>query len=255
MGRRPDGQVDAFGVLLRRYRGARGLTQEELAERAGLHTQEISKLERGVRRTPRTTTVEFLADALRLSPPERVALEAAATPRAVPARPAIGIPPDPIPHFVGRESELSEIHLRLRECRSLAIDGLGGIGKTQLVIRYLHGHLAEYRDGVFWLRADRETSLVEDLAGLAWRLALDERAEPEQERQVEAVVRWLSDHSGWLLVLDNLEPSAPAQQWLPPGLPGRVLVTSRTRQGPAGLHLGPLPFEVARRFLLERTGQ
>src|SRR5215472_10891334 len=164
---RPDGQVDSFGALLRRYRGARGLTQEELAERAGLHAQAISKLERGVRRAPRSTTVEFLAGALRLTAAEREALEAAAKPRTVPPRPAVGIPPDPAPHFVGRESELAQIHLRLRECRSLAIDGLGGTGKTQLVIRYLHAHRAEYGDGVFWLRADRETSLLEDLASLA----------------------------------------------------------------------------------------
>ena len=61
-----DSGVDSFGAILRRYRGARGLTQEQLAERAGLHTQEISKLERGVRRAPRSTTVEFLAEALKL---------------------------------------------------------------------------------------------------------------------------------------------------------------------------------------------
>jgi transcriptional regulator with XRE-family HTH domain len=45
-----------------------GLTQEELAERAGLHAQEISKLERGVLRSPHSTTVEFLARALKLDP-------------------------------------------------------------------------------------------------------------------------------------------------------------------------------------------
>ena len=38
-----------FGDLLRRYRTAAGLTQEELAERAGLSTRGISDLERGAR--------------------------------------------------------------------------------------------------------------------------------------------------------------------------------------------------------------
>src|SRR6266550_3710783 len=73
-----DGGVDSFGAILRRYRGARGLTQDQLAERAGLHTQEISKLERSVRRAPRSTTVEFLAEALKLDASEHDLLVAAA---------------------------------------------------------------------------------------------------------------------------------------------------------------------------------
>jgi len=70
--------TESFGSLLRRHRGARGFTQEELAERAGLHVQEISKLERGVRLSPRSTTVEFLADALKLGAQERAVFVAAA---------------------------------------------------------------------------------------------------------------------------------------------------------------------------------
>src|SRR6266487_511642 len=69
---------DSFGALLRRYRGARGLTQEQLAERAGLHVQEVSKLERNVLRAPRSTTVEFLAVALKLDEQQKEAFIAAA---------------------------------------------------------------------------------------------------------------------------------------------------------------------------------
>jgi tetratricopeptide (TPR) repeat protein/transcriptional regulator with XRE-family HTH domain len=76
MGRK--GEFGSFGPLLRRYRGRRGLTQEELAERAGLHAQEISQLERGVVRRPRSTTIEFLADALKLDARRREALLRAA---------------------------------------------------------------------------------------------------------------------------------------------------------------------------------
>ena len=58
-----------FGELLRHYRIAAGLTQEELAERAGVSIRGISDLERGARRTPHLTTASMLADALALSPP------------------------------------------------------------------------------------------------------------------------------------------------------------------------------------------
>jgi DNA-binding XRE family transcriptional regulator len=69
------------GALLRRYRQAAGLTQEDLAERAGLSVRAISDLERGLHRSPQRDTVRMLADALNLPPDERAAFEAAARTR------------------------------------------------------------------------------------------------------------------------------------------------------------------------------
>lgn len=63
-----------FGHLLRSYRLAAGLTQEQLAERAGLAVNAISALERGERRNPYPQTVALLADALALAPDDREAL-------------------------------------------------------------------------------------------------------------------------------------------------------------------------------------
>src|SRR3954447_7739596 len=67
-----------FGDLLRRARVAAGLTQEELAERAGLSARGISDLERGARGLPRKDTLQLLLQALDLSSAERAALVAAA---------------------------------------------------------------------------------------------------------------------------------------------------------------------------------
>jgi len=67
-----------FGELLRRARQAAGLTQEELAERAGLSRRGIADLERGVRQTPRRDTVALLAAALGLTGEERTGFETAA---------------------------------------------------------------------------------------------------------------------------------------------------------------------------------
>ncbi len=50
-------QAPSFGELLRRARVAAGLTQEALAERAGLSATAISALERGVRQTPQGETL------------------------------------------------------------------------------------------------------------------------------------------------------------------------------------------------------
>jgi predicted ATPase/class 3 adenylate cyclase len=74
-----------FGELLRRHRQVAGLTQAELAERAGLSVRGINDLERGARQHPRKDTVALLADALGLAGAERAALEAAARGSAAPA--------------------------------------------------------------------------------------------------------------------------------------------------------------------------
>src|ERR1700681_123114 len=105
-----------FGDLLRRYRLAAGLTQEELAERAQVSPRAISDLERGLRTRPWRDTIQFLADALKLGANERAALDVAARSSrapttAKPLNPATARPVEPARHnlpiqvtsFVGRQ--------------------------------------------------------------------------------------------------------------------------------------------------------
>ena len=61
----------SLGPVLRRLRLAAGLSQEELAERAGLSARGVSDLERGLRASPRPETVRLLAEALALGPEAR----------------------------------------------------------------------------------------------------------------------------------------------------------------------------------------
>jgi transcriptional regulator with XRE-family HTH domain len=68
----------SFAGLLRRLRTGARLTQEELAEAAGLSSRSISDLERGINRTARKDTAILLADALRLPGPARELFVAAA---------------------------------------------------------------------------------------------------------------------------------------------------------------------------------
>ena len=56
-------EPSSFGELLKRYRTAAGLTQEELAERAGLSARGVQDLERGTRRSPHPGTARRLAEA------------------------------------------------------------------------------------------------------------------------------------------------------------------------------------------------
>src|SRR5271169_2264285 len=67
-----------FGGLLRQLRGEAGLTQEELAEAAGLSPRSVSDLERGINRTARKDTAVLLAGALGLAEPVHGVFVAAA---------------------------------------------------------------------------------------------------------------------------------------------------------------------------------
>ena len=104
-----------FAGLLRRLRTQARLTQEELAEAAGLSPRSVSDLERGIAATPRRETVRLLADALGLAGQTRAEFEAVARGRPVPAGPATDgaaamrtLPRD-IASFTGRQQELQEL--------------------------------------------------------------------------------------------------------------------------------------------------
>ena len=60
-----------FSTLLRRARRAAGLSQEALAERAGISVDTISALERGLTRAPQHDTLDLLVEALQLEDAER----------------------------------------------------------------------------------------------------------------------------------------------------------------------------------------
>jgi transcriptional regulator with XRE-family HTH domain len=84
-----DKQADTFADLLRGWRESAGLTQEELAERAGLTPNAISALERGERTHPYPQTVRALAEALNLRPEDQARLAASVPRRRVP-QPTVG---------------------------------------------------------------------------------------------------------------------------------------------------------------------
>src|SRR5437879_742324 len=105
------GEPTRFGNLLRRYRAAAGLTQEELAGRAALSVRAIQDLERGLRRAPHPDTARRLAAALQLGEADRAVLDAARNPLpgagvASPHRTEL---PLPLTSFIGRERELAEV--------------------------------------------------------------------------------------------------------------------------------------------------
>src|SRR5215472_312584 len=196
----------SFGDLLGAHRQAAGLTQEELAGRAGLSSDAVSLLERGLRTSPRATTVTMLADALGLTPAERGIFAAAARRRPRRGVPGLRVPPDlrtPATPFVGREAALARAAdlLAAPGIRLVTLTGPPGAGKTRLALEVAAALADGYRDGVVavTLAPLNDAALV--LPAVREALGL-------HESRAESALETVAAHCSMrrlLLVLDNFE--------------------------------------------------
>ncbi|MBF0217155.1 MAG: tetratricopeptide repeat protein [Candidatus Omnitrophica bacterium] len=155
--------------------------------------------------------------------------------------------------FKGREETLAEIDRELRKHGSAAllqphiIHGLCGIGKTRLAIEYAWRHQNDFTACLF-VSANRPEDLDSNLASLCRPgdcLDLPEYRSINQDEQRDAVIRWLQQNKGWLLIIDNVDTdeSVRAVKSLVAKLRGgHVLITSRVTEWGRGVR--PLPLDV-----------
>jgi hypothetical protein len=138
------------------------------------------------------------------------------------------------PFFTGREALLTYLHEQLNKNQTIAlaqaqaINGLGGIGKTQTAVEYAYRYRHEYRL-VLWIRAATRDTLIADFVTIANLLKLPEQDEQDHTITVAAVKRWLAEQEGWLLILDNADDLDVIRDSLPIGSNGHILITTRTR--------------------------
>jgi len=132
------------------------------------------------------------------------------------------------PFFTGREKVLEQLYAALTSNGTAALNGLGGIGKTETVVEYAHQHRADYK-AVLWAKADLREALVLDLVAIANLLNLPEKDAQDQNRAVAAVKRWLEVNTDWLLILDNADDLTMAREFIPTDGKGYVLLTTRAQ--------------------------
>jgi hypothetical protein len=114
------------------------------------------------------------------------------------------------------------------EGTSHALQGMGGVGKTQLAIEYVYQYRSEY-DLVWWIPADQPALARSSLADLAPRLGLPSPSISGTDEAAHAVLTALGKgepYSRWLLVFDNANDPADLRGLIPSG-PGHVLFTTR----------------------------
>jgi predicted ATPase/transcriptional regulator with XRE-family HTH domain len=206
--------LPSFGDLLRRYRERAGLTQEALAQRAGITAKAISALERNERRQPYPHTVQALANALQLSPADVAALLAARRQQppdlvaaASPAPPASFNPPPTLPTqltpLIGREAEIAAVGrlIQRAEGRLVTLTGPGGVGKTRLALEVATQAAQHFADGVVFVALAPLADAALVVPTIARTLGVQETgAQP-----IRAVLHTALAPKDLLLVLDNVE--------------------------------------------------
>ena len=244
----------AFAGRLRGLRLEAGLTQEALAERAGLGVRTVQALEAG-ESWPLRTTLLRLAQTLGLTADAEAALAAAGrrpprprrrgappAPGAVPARrPAHNLPLQ-LTSFVGRARERAGVRRSLSMSRLVTLTGPGGVGKTRLALRVAADVLPEFPDGV-WLA---ELAALDDPALVPQAVAAAVGVREAPGRPLPATLADALRPRRLLLVLDNAEHLVDACARLADALlrasPGlTILATSREPLGLAAETAWPVP--------------
>jgi predicted ATPase/DNA-binding XRE family transcriptional regulator len=280
----------SFAALLRSYRRAAGLSQEALAEQAGISARAISDLERGLYQAPRRDTVSLLVAALGLAGPDAARLESAVPRRrrkglgAPAARSALsrtaagGRWPDPprlrlaytadrppartvlpvsLTSLIGREDAVAEVTTLLADPRQRLVTLIGpaGVGKTRLALHLGAAAASEFEGVVF---VPLETVLHPDLVLPAVAQAAAVDVAPGEAWDGALADAWQSRRV--LLILDNFEQVVAASTQvagLLSAAPGvTALVTSRAALRVRGERLfpvTPLAEPASVRLFLERA--
>ncbi|MFF4128359.1 tetratricopeptide repeat protein [Microbispora rosea] len=159
----------------------------------------------------------------------------------VPSGGLMGMPRVPARVFVGRDDQLAVLGEALRSGPGViaqAVVGLGGVGKSELALRYAHTRRADY-ELVWWVGADTVEGIQARLAelchalcvGVGGRAANAARQAPEQEAAAWALAWLAGAPAQWLMIFDNVEDIDHLQPLLGRLTRGHVLVTTRRDVG------------------------
>jgi len=178
--------------------------------------------------------------------------------------------------FVGREYLLENLKQEIEqgkdELNIIVLYGTGGMGKTQLALKYIYQQYGNYSSVFFVNTASVQTTIlgfiqimqrlvqhhgqssddyahIGQLLGMAGKLdpagCFTVTSEPEEQHVVSAVRQWFSapGNTNWLLVFDNLDDPdlVDIEEYIPLCNHGTVIITSRRRecvqQGRRGLEV------------------
>jgi hypothetical protein len=122
------------------------------------------------------------------------------------------------PDFSGREAEMGRLRTGLlsgQQAVVQALNGMGGIGKTQMALEYAHRFASQY-DLVWWIDAEQADQLPVRYTELAGRIGIA-KSDAGTEANAHSLLQDLRMRRRWLLILDNAEQPDQIEPWLPEG--------------------------------------
>ena len=138
--------------------------------------------------------------------------------------------------FVGRMDVLDRLWKIFIHCAdsklmsrcSCLLWGTGGIGKTQICLKFIED-MSDKLSHVFWVDASSVESITMSLRGIS-SISAAQASCPDDS--VESVLQWISTiQEEWLIVFDNADipPVYVVEKFIPSGNRGNILITSRNR--------------------------
>jgi hypothetical protein len=147
------------------------------------------------------------------------------------------VPRSGVAKFIGRIPELEQLHIQLQQGNLVsisAVEGMGGVGKTELAIQYTQQHASNYEGGICWLFA-REFNIGTQIVGFA-QSQLNLKIPEGLELPDQVAFCWRNWRSGdVLLILDDVvNYPRDVEPYLPPAAftRFRVVMTTRIKFGP-----------------------
>jgi len=165
-----------------------------------------------------------------------------------------------IPHFAGRKKELEQIYNNfnsgLDNSFMQILSGLGGVGKTQIVLEFLNKYGNEY-DTIWWFTADNDENLVSAVSNFVLRKGLAKETD-NIIIKIDIFVEWLENHSNWLLIFDNVENMESIRRFCPMqnNNLGHIAITTRLNSNNIenSIVIDVFDNDTATNYLLSRTG-
>ncbi|KAH6973821.1 P-loop containing nucleoside triphosphate hydrolase protein [Ilyonectria sp. MPI-CAGE-AT-0026] len=136
--------------------------------------------------------------------------------------------------FSGRAETLEQLQTQLieedgapRAGASVLLHGLGGVGKSELAVKFIYSHLDQY-PYIFWLTAETREKLSISITHVCKELRAIPPSVATDSNSIPLVWRsWLAENKGYLIVFDNAESESVVRDFWPLVNKGSIFITSR----------------------------